>query len=314
MKTLIFFISLISFSCFAYSQINFPGPDENPFWTEYHGSLWSCDCGCGGSYYCTSIDPVYYSGETTIGPYTYFILVKRGVCSASFAGTPIPGCPASCSWLESESVYANIRIDSAENKVYYYDGFQDTLLYDFSALAVGNPYPKTYTNTLGDSLVVVSVDSVLLGTQYAKKWNLGIHQAGQIADSAFVSIIEGIGSTYGHLSLLIPPFENADALQCFSRNDSVLYPDTAAACDKSLGFNMKERDVHVSIYPNPCTDFLMIETDQQGMIRILDAAGCIVIDDQLSNKPVSVSSLSAGVYFVEFIWNNGHSVRIFNKN
>jgi hypothetical protein len=314
MKKLLSLIALSLISLFSFSQILFPAPSQNPFWMEEHGSLWTCGCGACSGYYCSCVNPSYYNGDTIIGSFTYFNLVHRGICHATYAsGLPPYGCNYSCSWLESETVLAYIRIDSTQNRVYIHNGSQDILLYDFASLSVGNPYPKTYTNVLGDSLIVVSLDSILMGPTYARKWNLAVIFQGQVTDSAFVSIIEGIGSTFGHLAPLAPPFENGDILHCFSRNDSVFYPDSTSFCDQTVNIESSETLPQLNIYPNPCTDFLNIQSDHSGKIRISDINGCIMKEMHWVGQKIDVSNLSTGMYFMEFQTENTRSIMIFNK-
>jgi hypothetical protein len=152
-----------------------------------------------------------------------------------------------------------------------------------------------------------------MGPTYARKWNLAVIFQGQVTDSAFVSIIEGIGSTFGHLAPLAPPFENGDILHCFSRNDSVFYPDSTSFCDQTVNIESSETLPQLNIYPNPCTDFLNIQSDHSGKIRISDINGCIMKEMHWVGQKIDVSNLSTGMYFMEFQTENTRSIMIFNK-
>ena len=57
---------------------------------------------------------------------------------------------------------------------------------------------------------------------------------GVVSDSAFVCIIDGIGSSLGIMANLVPPFENGDELLCFSKDNVVYYPDSTYNCDKTV--------------------------------------------------------------------------------
>lgn len=71
----------------------------------------------------------------------------------------------------------------------------------------------------------------------------------------------------------------------------------------------------VTIYPNPTSDELTIETSHQATIQILNIQGQLIkaIDATDSKTSVDVSELSSGMYFVEVKTENGVVVRKFVK-
>lgn len=303
MKSILLFLTGLLFSTIIQSQVLFPSPQQNPFWFEEHGSLWSCGCGPCDGYYCTCQSPIYYSTDVTIDTTVYHQLVSRGICHAIYAGGMPPyGCSYSCNWLESESQFALIRIDPLNNRVYILENNIEYLLYDFGAMAIGQPYPSTINNLLGDSLRVVSVDTIALGTQNVRRWQLGISNSGTITDSGFVAIIEGIGSTYGLLATLVPPFENGDQLLCFSKNDSTMYPDNATICDKTVSLTNNKSEKKINISPNPARNTATISIDfecSNCTIAIISAEGELVFNDFFDGNQyqIDLQCFSTGLYF-----------------
>lgn len=310
---------LFLFSIFAFlsvnSQQNFPLPSENPFWTESHASLWTCTYSdqCGG-YYCECTTPVYYKTDTIINNMVYNRLYSRGVCHALWAGGPPVGdCPYIFDYSNPETLFAIIRQDTLNKIVYLWDYSKDTILYDFKNIIVGEPYPSTYNNPIQNNLIVVSEDSLLLNNVYVKKWNLAMNFEGVISDSAFVCIIDGIGSSFGIMANLTPPFENGDELLCFSKDNIVYYPDSTYNCDKTVEINETAENQSFSVYPNPVLSILTVETDyaykNSCFVKIFSAAGTEIIKREINSSitNIDVSQLVKGFYIVQLV--NGKSVQ-----
>jgi hypothetical protein len=265
--------------------------------------------------------PVYYKSDTIINGTTYNRLFTRGICHAVNTSTPPPtGCPFTFNYLNPEKLFLTIRQDTMSNIVYVRDMGTDVILYDFNNIHVGQDYPKTYNNQSLDTLVVVSEDSMLIGNTYAKKWDLGIKSNGIISDSGFVSIIEGVGSTFGIAAALVVPFENNEGLLCFSKDGTVLYPDSTYDCDKTI--DVKEiniEDCLFSFYPNPTTEFLNIKINSKspikGFVRIFNMNGMEVHRSYIKENEtqIDVSLLNNGVYFIQFINRNKLMSKLFIK-
>lgn len=301
----------LMFSATISAQMNFPSPADNPFWTELHGMLWACstagDYGTCDGYYCQCTTPIYYKTDTIINGTNYNRLYSRGVCNAIHAGgQPPEGCPFTFNYNNPESLYAIVRQDTLDKMVYIYEDNQESILYDFKNIIVGSYYPITYNNSnMQDSLYVVSEDSILLNNVYHKKWELGFKENGNIFNQGFVSIIEGIGSTFGIKSLLTIPFENSDQLICFSNNNNVIYPDSTFNCDKTLSINTTPVSNDINIFPNPVVDYLTINTNlssnNKSTISIMTTTGQEIIKKEVSENEIklNLSSLAKGFYILQ---------------
>jgi Secretion system C-terminal sorting domain len=61
---------------------------------------------------------------------------------------------------------------------------------------------------------------------------------------------------------------------------------------------------NISLFPNPCAHFLSIQTDvtEQINVEIIDVNGkSLIVQNNINvNNPISVESISAGVYFAIF--------------
>jgi hypothetical protein len=179
-------------------------------------------------------------------------------------------------------------------------------LYDFKNIIVGNDYPACYnTRFLQDTLVVISKDSILLENGYHAKWDLGIKQNGSVNFPGFVSIIEGIGSTFGIIAPLQIPFENQDELICFSMDNNVIYPDSSFNCDKSVSISNLPKFQEFNLFPNPVVDFLTIHFDYSPSLKstfcILTPLGQEIIQEEITKNDmkVNLSSLPSGIYMLQ---------------
>jgi uncharacterized surface protein with fasciclin (FAS1) repeats len=73
-------------------------------------------------------------------------------------------------------------------------------------------------------------------------------------------------------------------------------------------------NVSISMYPNPASDFITIDSKENGNYVILDIMGAIVSEGYVSNNKVSISSLNNGTYIVKFSTESGVYQGRFIKN
>ncbi len=213
-----------------------PFPVSDAFWTEFSGG-YQCNC-------CAEYSNIL-AGDTLVNGQIYHMIRTHG---AHYLTSPGGDCTHIFSYLID---YPNgaIREDTLARKLYYLpQGAQtDTLLYDFD-LQLGDTLPETYTNSAFSGFKVVSaIDSIAIGTEYHRRFAISTEYA-----MDYVHLIEGIGSTFGLIAYLDPPFEFGTFLACFSRNGFTVYPDTLSECEIPTGtVALPEPEARVMIYPNP---------------------------------------------------------------
>jgi len=207
------------------------------------------------------------NGDTTIGSYTYQKLYLSYSRTDYINGTPNcpPGCSPSNTYYHSPSFEGAIRQDISLRKVFIFQppSTQESLLYNFN-LSLGDTLPVSAI-VYSEKNYVSKIDSILVGGQYHKRfwlWAIGTTPPTS-SDSGYVSIIEGIGSTFGLLTDLVPLFEVGCGLNCVKVNSIPVFPPTAMTCTSLItGIDEKENKFSFQISPNPFSKQTNIHTDK----------------------------------------------------
>ncbi|MEI6123534.1 MAG: T9SS type A sorting domain-containing protein [Bacteroidota bacterium] len=211
------------------------------------------------------------------------------------------------------------REDTTDRKVFFLppDSISGTLLYDFD-LNLGDTLPITYTNNDHNDInepvtnIVTSVDSVLIGNEYHKRFEISAYNwGGNFAP--YVSLIEGIGSTFGFLGWLRPDPEVpiGSTLLCFKLNGLTVFPDSNYQCDivSSINESIKSEPI-VQIFPNPFNLTTKISfnityktvdielTDIQG--KLINKHKCINCDEIILDR----KGVENGFYFLRMTFDN----------
>lgn len=299
MKRLILCISCFLFAFNeANSQTNVyhPFPDSNAVWNMHYYQY------CFGPVTQENYS-ILMSGDTVISSQTYHKL-----------SIPYVQVITSTCGLNTTTGYKGaVRQDIALKKVFFVPPSSSTeeLFYDFN-LQVGDTvvgYFGTTFSTMPE--IVQSIDSVLVGGNYHKRW--------QINPLYQVEFIEGVGSTYG---LFVPlPGGNITeqpqrTIVCFSQNDTTRYPFNVSVCNAILPVGSVENtENEVLIYPNPCSDFLTIQFANESnnrYLQIVDIMGKVVVQQSLVglNNFVDLRDQKSGFYFVKTI---DHSTEFVKK-
>jgi hypothetical protein len=209
--------------------------------------------------------------------------------------------------VKSKSIQINtgyngaIRQDTLIRKVFIVPRFESTeqLLYDFT-MQVGDSV-KGFIQTVFDPKdVVFSIDSVLVGNSYRKRWNINL--------SYNISIIEGVGCTFGLIEQ--SPGQIIDyydiGISCFRQNDLTIYPDTLTNCELITSVNPIEKQIDlINVYPNPSNGTFNIEFDQSKNIKqvqVTDLIGNIIFQKE-KNIPskLCIDNLSPGIFMLSII-------------
>lgn len=277
----------------AQTSVYHPFPAANAIWNVSYQDYWNYDC----REYSYSI-----TGDTLINSAIYHKIWKQGksLLMVDNPPSPIPVCTNQL--VSTFSYYAGaIREDLSQRKIYFIlPSFSvDSLLYDFT-LNAGDTI-KGYFNSYAP-IVIESVDSILIGTQYRKRWNIP-------SDCGWGGttprIIEGIGSVFGLLELPCGIEKNVRILECFSQNSQSLYPtyDAANGCALITSVKEKEEFAGISVYPNPSNGKFQLKSTNQKfvLLEITDVLGNIILKKQTQQETtdIDLSEHPNGIYFIK---------------
>ena len=274
-----------------------PFPESNAGWVEEHSSL------DGFNDWTTCVRTVRFAGDTAIGGITYHQLRSSGSCTwFNIFNSMYYGA-----FTEPEAVFAMFRQDTVARKVFAYDllAQQEVLWFDFS-LGLGE-YPVTLDYQFSfDSVQVVALDSMELSDGYHRTWVLGAQMNGMTYDSAYCTVIEGVGSTYGlhPINGLQPPFEWSDALTCHSEGGEGIYPYGGPACYLSMSVaEHKPEHADLVIYPNPAGASIIIKGTwlPDAHYVIVDLLGAEVRNGLLCASTIELTGLGVGLYTIRMM-------------
>lgn len=187
-----------------------------------------------------------------------------------------------------------------ENKLVYFvppNETEEQLLYDFN-LEVGDTLSGYIAPAWDEICQVESIDSVLVGNSYRKRWNVNwwYYDA---------QLIEGIGSTYGLLERLTSVTDLPDyTLSCFTQAEEVLYPPNSEPCQVITNVHQVAASKNYRVYPNPSTGSFHIDgptLSDIDRVRIYNSIGMVVSDRQDIDLGTSRFKLpeTAGLYHIE---------------
>ena len=208
-------------------------------------------------------------------------------------------CYMTGTWTNPGYYAASIRQDTAERKVYIVPRYQtsEQLLYDFN-LQVGDtiegylhrPFPYTnFRNT------VQSIDSVLVGDTYRKRWNIN--------EGYGIYFVEGIGSSYGLIQPLPTALDFEDYyLTCFRQDDIPLFPETITDCETITPVHYPVfRSNPVKIFPNPSGGKFILEAEMAISVEIYNAFDMKVLTifpaDLQNSIEIDLTGFPKGIYF-----------------
>ncbi|MCK9422808.1 MAG: T9SS type A sorting domain-containing protein [Bacteroidales bacterium] len=283
-KSILILAVLVMTFKFSNGQTNVyhPFPESNVIWV---GRYWYM---VGGSGPIVDDDyNLYIGGDTTIGIYTYHILYKNGYMSS--IGPP-PG------YYYYGRYYGAFRQDSTNKKIYLYENGVDTLAYDFN-LNIGDTLPITYLY-VGFKNIVQSIDSVLIGNQYHKRYWL---------NDNYAALIEGIGTTLGAFAPIAPIFEFGNDLWCVRINNQIAWTSSPGnECRLTSIIENAVAENQILIAPNPTYNKITIANYNKFLgettISVLNMKGEQVKQDKFQNQnpiEMDVSMLAKGIYLVK---------------
>jgi hypothetical protein len=210
-----------------------------------------------------------------------------------------------------------IREDNA-GKFYEYSlsTSSETVIFDnaqYLPLAIGNAIPNAY----GGGCNVTSIDSILLGSVYLRKWTSSASNT--ITNCNY--IVEGIGVIGSICSL---SYESSISTTCYKKQNNVINLCVGSSTNCNwVNVSVKEIDSDntlFKLFPNPTQSILYFESSKDPFIhyQILNNIGQIVREDKtiLNNNGITIDivDLPIGVYlFKTFNTNINSNLSVNNK-
>ncbi len=177
------------------------------------------------------------------------------------------------------------------------DNTSEHMIYTFNNLEVGQVLPVNADEKL---IRVVSVDSVLIGDTYRKRYGIENQQI-----LALDYWIEGIGSSVEFLSAFTFEFEWSFYTLCVKMNDNTYYinsPDGDDYCHYMVGVDAPDIP-DFRIYPNPTTGPLNIYSPFGGKttVKVSNLQGQVVLTSNVNGKDnqIDVGNFCSGLYFLQ---------------
>ena len=298
-KYFLFIIFSIAFSVKAQTSVYHEFPDSNANWNIHFYVYPTLSWPPSSEHYTTTI-----SGDTIINASTYHKLNIPHIQVDT---------NGACFMIFFTGYQGAIRQDTLIKKVYYVSPYDTTeqLLYDFT-LQIGDTVKGYFgPNYLVFPATVYSIDSILIGNNYRKMWN--------ISGGIINTIIEGIGSSFG---LLESPYPNASfqcplefTLTCFSQNGASLYPNGATNCQIITNATDISNFVASSVIsPNPFISLATLKVPleyENAAFKIYNVAGLLVRSQTVTypNTLIKRETLCSGIYFYKIINRNGELLR-----
>lgn len=277
-----------------------PMPTAGAVWCGDRGFIYSA---LQGYEYHTYTYQQFIIGDTIINNVPYHKLYESGL----FNWFTIPIGPGGSSG--SSYYYKQYKgcFRELNKKIWFMESnlSAEVLLYDFN-LNVGDALPFTYVNSPA-MLKITSIDSVLMGAVFHKKYNISTIDTLQWPTNfEYASITEGVSSTHGLTWILEPYFENHGSLFSFKRNGMVLYPDTVTSCEITGIKNFENTNKGVYIFPNPASKNITVKLndarDLNSKILIYNLVGNVVFEKlaTMQVESIDVSTLVKGIYLIRF--------------
>jgi hypothetical protein len=227
---------------------------------SYHAfpdsAFWRVDMHC--QYAQTNCDEYYYyayhfGGDTLLNGSMHKKIMRDSVVLVGIGGPPCLLFP----WASFTGYMGALKEDPINNKTFLvWPGHSnDTLLYDYN-LTIGDTLKGFLSNNC--IMTVTTIDSVLLGAEYRKRWNFNTCNEGP------GYIIQGIGSQNGLIERINSSGFCFSQLVCVNDSNNFMFYVNSSAVGCYLIFTELNPKIHTSdftIYPNPFSRHTTIQTE-----------------------------------------------------
>lgn len=286
---------MLTASAIGQTAVYHPFPESNAVWR---------DTTCGMS-------SIQFSNDTFADGHTFHKLFINAVYYPLSAY-------GFCEYFDQPnfiSYYAGaVRQDSLLKKIYFLlpDSAHEVLLYDFNS-TVGDTI-KTYLSRSYHyppvSTVVTSIDSILIGTQFRKRWTYSV------SNGNTTKVIEGIGNIQGLLVAYetVFYFGNWPNIICFSHNNQALYPfyNPNSGCSPVTGVAELPVNGNISVFPNPSNGSFTVDfANMKNLKEILlyNLLGKTVFHLSINNQnQIKIANLPSGVFILTVINNDNMKI------
>ncbi len=292
MKQLLSFLFfLFPLLLFAQTNVYHPFPDSNAVWNEQY------------DYYdfypapiCIDNYSIIISGDTMINGRLYHKLVTPFV-QHQYIPPHLVGPQVLTGYQGA------LREDTIDRKVYFVarNDSLESVLYNFN-LNVGD----TILSRNFCAVTVSSIDSILIGSDYRKRWVSFGSVHGQ------VEFIEGIGSSKGLLSSWDCEGDGySKNLDCFQQDGVTLWPASSTS-DCNLINAIEEPLVPKKLYelsPNPFRiNTKMVTYAKFDLLEIFNSIGIRVRTQKVDSSEIILEKgdLPTGIYFFTFVTSNNY--------
>jgi hypothetical protein len=282
MKKHLLFILLFICSYTVFSQAYIPMPVNNVTW-RYRTNI-------NSDVVTVSDFLLLLNGQDTIiSGNTYYQIISR---NASQTGSPGFNPPIVTTTATMPDVYFG-GIRESGKQVFFISGSTEQKIFDFNA-GIGSYIPSS-TSTI----MVTSIDSILIGSIYHKRY--------KTTDSTYY-VIEGVGSSRGLIPGLVDG-SGTTVFHCFTNE-----PDTTWSPNLSIPCTYIYKDVYgssvkaignsedVKFYPNPASETLHITCPTQTVFKaiILNCLGQNIWTGEINSyADIPVDKWAKGIYYMQ---------------
>lgn len=289
---LILILVLLNFSSKSQDILQIPA-DSTSEWRILRGYLY----GTCVEYY----NSIYYvNGIEEFNNNEYHKIYETG---EYYQQTVIPPEPCDETYSYEGEYRASIRTENG--KVYTHDGLEEHLLMDFT-LNIGD----TLNSFISDGLIIGSIDSVLIGNQYRKRYNFS---NGDICNW----MIEGLGHERGLFEPMHTILEFSSEFICYGENNIPLFGDLGCTLNVGTGEEPISQS-NIIVYPNPANSKIQVliptHETQINAYMICDIIGEIKLRENIdlprkSYFEINLESFNSGIYFLILNFENSRTIQ-----